>query len=669
MPATLPAWLTSAADALRRLAERPWTLFVLLLALNAIARPCSVTAHDARLYSLQVMNAAENSAYAGDVFLRFGSQDQFSLFSRMVAPMAATLGLRLAFFALYLVFNTLFILGLFRLVRALVDDALVSTLALVYLVSAPLNYGGHNIFAVHEQFFTPRLIGTTMTLFALERIVRQQFLLALAFLLVGVLMHPLMAFGGVMIWTGCIVGAYLPTRAIIGVAASSLIGGVVLLCLPIAGHLFGTMDDDWHQMIRLTVGYNYPDSWSLKDWINLTASFALPIAGCFALYQDDPVRRRFLVVVALAGAVGFLATLAASMLPYALLFQGQPYRVLWILKVLQIPLGFLLIARWSQAQALSAQIAALGLVGYFCVTNYIAPELLVIAAAVLVSLGISRLADEQNNPGWWWLAIARGFVLGASAWMAYRWWFFATQRDMLIRHFDLNEWVLFELISPIFAIVGLCVAIRFAQNFSIVRWSAIAVALLIPIGLFASETSPTFTRDYSRLGSDIAFLRDFVKARSAETSRHPSIYCPINRTDLIWIDVKATSYFGVIQTAGVMFNRRTAEEIERRSKVVAKFEMAREREEMVFPDEGARLVAEKLFGVSFDCPAPSLDDLIRLCQEPGLDYVAIQQEFPGLYAATNGRLFVYECYQVNRLRFSARVEASRATSPTLQRER
>ena len=37
MPVLLPAWLTSAADAIRRLADRPWTLFCLLLALNAIA--------------------------------------------------------------------------------------------------------------------------------------------------------------------------------------------------------------------------------------------------------------------------------------------------------------------------------------------------------------------------------------------------------------------------------------------------------------------------------------------------------------------------------------------------------------------------------------------------------------------------------------------------------
>ena len=36
MVTALPSWLIQAADALRRLADRPWTLFLLLLAANAL---------------------------------------------------------------------------------------------------------------------------------------------------------------------------------------------------------------------------------------------------------------------------------------------------------------------------------------------------------------------------------------------------------------------------------------------------------------------------------------------------------------------------------------------------------------------------------------------------------------------------------------------------------
>ena len=216
MLALLPAWLTDAIDALPGLAARPWPLFVLLLAINALARPSSITAHDARLYSLQMLNQAEHGAYAEDVFLRYGSQDQFTVFSHVVGPIAGMLGWRLAFFVLYLIFNTLFVLALFRLVRALIDDPLISTLALFYLVSAPLNYGGCDNFTVHEPFFTPRTISTTLTLFALERLMRQHLSASLGLLIAASLMHPLLAFGGLLIWAGYVACTWLPSSAVVG---------------------------------------------------------------------------------------------------------------------------------------------------------------------------------------------------------------------------------------------------------------------------------------------------------------------------------------------------------------------------------------------------------------------------------------------------------------------
>jgi hypothetical protein len=656
MAAPLPSWSSHAADAIRQLADRPWTLFLLLLAVNTIARPCSITAHDARLYSLQALNQAEHGAYGDDVFLRFGSQDQFSLFSRTVGPLVEVMGLRLTFFVLYVVFNTLFVFALFRLARALIDDGLIATLALVYLVAAPLNYGGGDIFTVHEQFFTPRVVGTTFTLFALERLLRGRYLAAAGLLLVGLLMHPLMAFGGVLIWAGFVCCTLLSSRVFAWLVIGSVFALVMLLLAETltAVSLFGLMGADWHHSIRMAVGYNYPDTWRLKDWLNIAVSLALPAIACVELYRDDPVRRRFCLIVTLAGIAGLAVHMAASYLPYALLFQGQPYRVLWILKVVQVPLGFALIARWSEAPALAAKLAALALVAFFCVIHYIAQELKIFALAIPASLLWSRFGSP--SAAGWWHGTARGFVLGAIGWMAYRWQFFIDQRDLIAQHFDLNELVLFDLVSPIFLIAGVVAAatcwLRSPASFSALRWSAAAIALATPLALFATETSPAFQRDHTRHGRDMAFVRAFIQERDAGQSRHPSVYCPLNRADLLWIDAKATSYFSILQTAGVMFNRQTAQEIDRRIALVNTFEMAQQRRDEVFPDEAKRLGMANLFKLDFNCPEPTQDDLVRLCQEPGLDYVVIPQEFPGLYSASNGRLFVYECYKIGRLRRS-----------------
>jgi hypothetical protein len=660
MAAQLPSWLTNAADAMRRLADRPCTLFCLLLALNAIARPCSITAHDARLYSLQALNQAEHGTYADDVFLRYGSQDQFSLFSRLAGPMVAVLGLRPAFFVLYLVVNTLLILALFRLVRTLIDDSAIATVALIYLVTAPLSYGGADIFTVHEQFFTPRTVGTALTLFALERLLRQQFAAALLLLVAGALIHPLMAFGGVMIWAGYLACTYAPMRAFAALTIAALMGGVMLLSVaPLSQRIFGTMDDDWHRLIRLSTGFHYPDSWSPKDWINFAVSFAVPIIACVTLYVGDPVRQRFCLILTLAGVVGFAVHVAATYLPYALLFQGQPYRVLWILKVFQVPLGFLLIARWSQSPMLAAKATALAFLAFFCVVHYLAQEWMIFAMAMTVSLLVSRLSALDADRAWWWYGAARGLIGGAIGWMAYRWWFFVMEREVIALSFDLNEWVLFDLVSPFFLLVAVCVVARYwpaSPNFRATLWASLSVAILLPIALFVVEASPAIRREHSRLGGDIEFMRAFVHAHEPDARRHPQIYCSHGRADLIWIDVQATSYFSIIQTAGIMFNRQTAAEIERRCTLVANFEMAQQRAEMLFPDEAKKVGMEALFKVSFNCPEPSEADLIRLCQEPGLDYVVIPQEFPGLYSASNGRLFVYECYKIREsCTFSARM--------------
>ena len=361
--------------------------------------------------------------------------------------------------------------------------------------------------------------------------------------------------------------------------------------------------------------------------------------------------------------------MAASLLPYALLFQGQPYRVLWILKVLQIPLGFLLIARASQAASLPARLAALVLVAYFCILYGVFNEFLIVGLAVAISVALSYFSEESAPAGWWWYGIARGFVLGALAWMAYRCWFVFQQRDVLMQHFDFSEWTMFDLISPVFWVVGFCAAVAFLKSplsFRAVRWAGAAIAVLMPIALFAADTAPSIRREHTVHGGDAEFVHGFIHRGDERQPHRPAVYWQMGRIDLVWTDVQATSYFSILQTAGVMFNRQTAMEIERRIALVAKFEMAHQRKLAILYDDDKKGAMENLFKIPFECPPPTEADLVRLCQEPGLDYVVIEQEFPGLYSASNGRVFVYECYKVKTSSFSARSEASATLSPTLQ---
>ena len=97
----------------------------------------------------------------------------------------------------------LLILALKRLVEALIDDRLVSTFALAFMMVAPLPFGGLKTLHVHEPFLTSRLLANVFVLFGLERALRGRFFIALVLIIVGLAFHPLMAVGGLMIWAAC----------------------------------------------------------------------------------------------------------------------------------------------------------------------------------------------------------------------------------------------------------------------------------------------------------------------------------------------------------------------------------------------------------------------------------------------------------------------------------
>ena len=175
-----------------------------------------------------------------------------------------------------------------------------------------------------------------------------------------------------------------------------------------------------------------------------------------------------------------------------------------------------------------------------------------------------------------------------------------------------------------------------------------AVALLLPVGsLHGREFGLAFGVTTHGSAATSPSCVTSCRRPGRASGRCPRFTTSLGRTDLVWIDVQATSYFSIMQTAGVMFNRQTAEEIQRR---ISDRQQVRD----VSPTPSGpisstmsrRSAWRTCSKLPFDRPDPTEADLVRLCQEPGLDFVVIPQEFPGLYSASNGRIFVYECYKV-----------------------
>ncbi len=418
-------WFDHALGALRELMDRPWPLFFALLAVNAVALPYRGFVHDSQLYAVQVMNRVENGAYADDLFFRYGSQDRYSVFSLAAAPLVRLLGPQTAFFLLYLVFNALVLLAAQRLILTLFKDRFVAALSLLLLATTPLPYTGGGTLVVNENFLTPRLLAVALTVFALEQMFKKRFKTVLLLLAGAGLMHPLMAFGGALVVVGWWAVERLGWRRTLTVCAALAVAlAAILVYRPLGTRLLGPLDDEWRDYARRAVPMNFPAEWVLLDWLNLGAglvfAFAIGLAPCRG--PEDRRIARFALVVGAVSAAATVGTFLAAYLPYALPLQGQPYRALWLLRLLQAPFGLQLAANlWRRADG-RGQLPAARVGAYFGAVSFAPLEFAVMEfAAAATALCYYRVfSSAPRTPDWLARSLAAGVVLGAGVWAVLR---------------------------------------------------------------------------------------------------------------------------------------------------------------------------------------------------------------------------------------------------------
>src|SRR5262249_13712097 len=132
------------------------------------------------------------------------------------------------------------------------------------------------------------------------------------------------------------------------VALVILLGGpalAVLLSGPLGARLFGHMDGVWCETARLTNDYVFFTEWPPSRWLEFVAALGISLEACRYLAPDPPVRRLVLMVIGVA-LLGIAGSALAELMSYALPLQAQPFRLLWLIQLLQVPLGLLLISHW-----------------------------------------------------------------------------------------------------------------------------------------------------------------------------------------------------------------------------------------------------------------------------------------------------------------------------------
>lgn len=300
------------------------TLGLLIAGLYLLLHPYRGLVHDSRLYTLQALSHLHPELYANDIFLKYGSQDSYTLFTPLYAAIVSVLGAEPAASLVTFVSVLALLLAAWFLARTLMPAAF-SWLAVGVLVLTPGFYGSGETFSVLEGFVTPRLPAEALVLFSLTAWLRERRLLAAALLLAGMLLHPIMSFPAILLlafmsshppqwrrlWPLALVGALITALALVG-------------WLPIARWQF---DAAWWPMAdrvpHLVLGH-----WTVHDWARIATLFAtLNFAW---LYLPGAAQRLALGILITCVITLFLSWVGGDLLKLVLVVQGQAWRSLWL---------------------------------------------------------------------------------------------------------------------------------------------------------------------------------------------------------------------------------------------------------------------------------------------------------------------------------------------------
>ena len=290
--------------------------------------------HDTRLYALQAL-AWLHPPLRQDLYLRFGSQDDYTLFSAFFTPLIQALGLEGAALTLCLLsLLALFTATAFLLTRltepggptgSLVGNAgassgassgggwtrglarpgapgpastqlgpaggsrisrwrgafaapLAGTLAVAML---PVVYSAMSIFHVAEPFATPRPLAAALGLLTIAWTLERRWLPATLAAIAALLVHPLMA------WPAVVLALWVGLRPRLAVMVT-LLGALALILAawagaPILERLFQVMDPEWRAMTGAMAPYLWAATWDAGDWNVAGVALLSPVVAAVAL--------------------------------------------------------------------------------------------------------------------------------------------------------------------------------------------------------------------------------------------------------------------------------------------------------------------------------------------------------------------------------------------------
>ncbi len=580
---------------------------LVLVALWSVTHTYKGLNGDAELYAVQAM-ARIHPGLATDIFLQNGSQDKYTIFSPMYAWFISWLGLTTAAITLWLAFKVWLFAAAWTLARAF-SNARMACLAVALLMITDGTYGGYEVFRYGEDYLTARSFAEALAVSALALHFHNLKTIGLLTVVIALFVHPIMALPGLLI----LVCLRSSARNILIMAALGVLFvlGVSLFVLraPVSAGLLAVMDSPWLDIVRERSVFLFPQLWTSNDWgTNCRPLLCLSVT---AMALRDARIRALCIAAGLVGATGLAVAFIAGTLGHlAILIQGQAWRWMWLTCFSSVLLVAPTAAAIYRDRRCGPVTPLLLVSGWMLPPSYGIPCM----ALALFILSIRERIETRTAVLLQWVAGAAGIAMVAAVALTSWNTAFASYSGsrggasvMIGRIRDLAILQVPALVAALLAFYWIAVT----------RSTVVLTLIIVSLSVCSAILVPGALKDVlrDRALTEVSAFADWRKAIPPASN---VFVAPVHYSAAFaWFALQRPSYLSVNQSAGVVFSRATAMEIERRSQVL-----------LPVLDPNWRLRRGALANDAMQRASRPLTEekLVSVCSDPQLGFVVAKED-------------------------------------------
>ena len=578
---------------------------MLLVSVFLARLPYRGVRHDALLYTAQALAHLNPAWTVRDLYFEYGSQDRFTIFSRLLAWPIAHFGIHASEMGVMVAGYALYALALYRLVAHFEPNR--RWLALT-AVACMIHFYGGRAFSILEPFATARSLAEPCVLMGLADVLVCRRIGAAAWLALALAFHPLMAIPGVLVaWVWL---ARQDRRWWWAIASV-----VPVLALALAGvrpfdGLLKRLDAEWMWVIVHINDLVFLSAWTLHD--ATTAAMDATLLW-LATRKRTGTLAEFSRTLLATGVVITLACLVlGDGLHNVLITQLQIWRVMWLVHLFaMLWLPSLVLDEWRRTG-----MGRLCAVTILCVVPAVQAWTqfawaLVLWMWVVMAMSALEVKLDARLSRWAMLGMLGAAVVSCvDTVMTLQYQLGLPERGLAISYSASLPFELPQVTVPV--VLTLMLAWQRGGHWR--TWVAGFSVVAFVLAIFQYDQRTPFSRYIeSSQASEQPFSRLIPQTAT--------VYWEGLELAPVWLMLRRAGFSQLGQFSGVVFNRDTAM-------------AARDRLPLIVPIAAVNTKCGALRGwmpkgyVFQDCEVPA-QDFFRFCTNPGLhaDYLVTSQRY------------------------------------------